>query len=260
MGIKQLERRPFPTTVSYRYFIICYVQMIKYWHRIKTSTPKESLILQLINYVEHQETQEHFQWFSTVKFILKMCDLEYVWQDPTKVENGTLVTKCFNYLSKRYVNFWHNRINNDESCCPSKKPTHGGNKLSTYRLIKKDYRMETYLYHISDRDIRRNLTKLRCSNHPLQIEQGRYSQTNVTERLCIACNKIEDEIHFLTECKLYVTVRQKLYKDHSITSTNKDTKEIFIDCMKRNDKLYILDIANFVTACFEIRRIFLSSN
>ena len=109
---------------------------------------------------------------------------------------------------------------------------------------------------INDRDIRRNLTKLRCSNHPLQIEQGRYSQTNVTERLCIACNKIEDEIHFLTECELYETVRRKLY----ITSTNKDTKEIFIDCMKRNDKLYILDIANFVTACFEIRRIFLSSN
>ena len=72
--------------------------------------------------------------------------------------------------------------------------------------------------------------------------------------------KIEDEIHFLTECELYETVRRKLYKDHNITSTNKDTKEIFIDCMKRNDKLYILDIANFVTACFEIRRIFLSSN
>ena len=50
--------------------------MIKYWHHIKTTTPKESLILQLIHYVEHQETQEHFKWFSTVKFILKLCDLE----------------------------------------------------------------------------------------------------------------------------------------------------------------------------------------
>ena len=67
--------------------------------------------------------------------------------------------------------------------------------------------METYLYHISDRDIRRNLTKLRCSNHPLQIEQGRYSQTNVTERLCIDVQQIEGEIQFLTECKLYETVR-----------------------------------------------------
>ena len=80
----------------------CYVQMIKYWHRIKATTPKESLIVQLINYVEHQETQEHFKWFLIVKFILKLCDLEYVWQDPTKIENGTLVTKCFNYLSTIY--------------------------------------------------------------------------------------------------------------------------------------------------------------
>ena len=38
-------------------------------------------------------------------------------------------------------------------------------KLKAYKLIKNDYKMETYLYHISDRKVRRYLTKLRCSNH-----------------------------------------------------------------------------------------------
>ena len=71
----------------YPLMLNCYIQMIKYWHVIKTTAPKESLILQLINYVEHQETQGHFKWFSAVKFILKLYDLEYVWQDPTKIEN-----------------------------------------------------------------------------------------------------------------------------------------------------------------------------
>ena len=78
------------------------------------------------------------------------------------------------------------------------KPTRGGNKLGSYRLAKNDYNMETYRYHISDHEIRSNLTKLRFSNHLLLIEKGRCFQVAVTERLCKSCNKIENEIHFST--------------------------------------------------------------
>ena len=69
--------------------------------------------------------------------------------------------------------------------------------------------METYLYHISDCEVRRDLTKLRCSNHSLLIEQGRYSKLEVAEYPCKKCNKVEDEIHFLIECKLYDSVGKK---------------------------------------------------
>ena len=47
--------------------------------------------------------------------------------------------------------------------------------------------MEPYLYFIMDCEIRRNLAKLRCSNHFLSIESGRYLKlltvfvNNVTE-------------------------------------------------------------------------------
>ena len=141
----------------------CYVQMIKYWHHIKTTTPKDSLVYNIINYAEQSETQKHCRWLSTVKFILKLCNLNYVWEDPTKIKHGALITKCFNHLVKRYCKFWHDHVNN-VSCCPSKKQTRGRNKLRTYKLIKNDYKMETYLYHISDCEVRRDLTKLRCSN------------------------------------------------------------------------------------------------
>ena len=42
------------------------------------------------------------------------------------------------------------------------------------------------------------LTSRICA-HKLEIEKGRYFQTNRTERLCKICNdlKIEDENHFL---------------------------------------------------------------
>ena len=180
----------------------------------------------------------------------------------TKTKHGALITKRFNHSVKRYFNFWHDRVNNDVSSCPNKKQTQGGNKPRTYKLIKNDYKMEAYLYHISDREVRRDLTKLRCSNHSLLIEQGRYSKLEVPERLCIRCNNVEHEIHFLTECKLYDSVRKNLFGDNNIISIDRNIRDTFIYCLNNKDKNFILrvNVAKFMTACFELRKIFSNCN
>ena len=244
----------------------CYVQMIKYWHHIKTTTPKDSLVYKFINYTEQSETQKHCRWLSTVKFILNLCNFNYVWEDPTKIKHGPLITKCFNHLVKRYFKFWYDRVNNDVSCCPSKKQTQGRNKLRTYKLIKNDYKMGTYLYHISDREVRRDLTKLRRRNHSLLIEQGRYSKLEVAVRLCEKCNKVEDEIriHFLIECKLYDSMRKKFFSDgfsdNNIISIDGNTRDTFIYCLNNKDKNFVSNFARFTTASFELRKIFSNCN
>ena len=91
----------------------CYVQMVKYWHHIKTAYSKDSLVYEVINYMENNDKQEQYKWLSTVKFILELCELDYVWKDPDKIENSNLITKCFNSLVERYINFWQDRISND---------------------------------------------------------------------------------------------------------------------------------------------------
>ena len=144
------------------------------------------------------------------------------------------------------------------SCCPNKKKTQGGNKLRTYKLIKNDYKMETYFYHISDREVRRDLTKLRCSNHSLLIEQGRYSKLEVAECLCKKCNKVGDEIHFLIECKLYDSVRKKFFSDN--ISIGGNTRHTFMYCLNNKDKNFILNVAKFTTACFKLRKSFSNCN
>ena len=121
----------------------------------------------------------------------------------------------------------------------------GGNKLRTYKLIKNDYKMETYLYHISDREVRRDLTNLRCSNHSLLIEKGRYSKLEVAERLCKKYNKVEDEIHFSIECKLYDSVRKKFFNDNNIIGIDRNTRYTFIYCLNNKDKNFILNVAKF---------------
>ena len=78
-------------------------------------------------------------------------------------------------------------------------------KADTYRQFKTEMNFEPYLDH-KNRKMRVNMAKLRTSDHKLEIEVGRHQRPLIprTERKCTMCTEeVEDEIHFLTHCKLY---------------------------------------------------------
>ena len=83
------------------------------------------------------------------------------------------------------------------------------------------------------------MTKLRCSDHKLRIEEGRWNKPSIprTERKCYMCNQVEDEIHFLTDCKLYGSRDQfwnKIYNKVPQISTHSSTDR-FIFLMTQED-------------------------
>ena len=81
-------------------------------------------------------------------------------------------------------------------------------KLRTYSLLKLKPGFENYLSEIKSIKERTALTKFRLSNHLLMIEKGRHKDLDRTERFCPFCPKsIEDEIHFLLNCKTYQHLR-----------------------------------------------------
>ena len=81
-------------------------------------------------------------------------------------------------------------------------------KLRTYSLLKLQPGFENYLSEIKSIKERTALTKFRLSNHLLMIEKGRHRDLDRTERFCPFCPKsIEDEIHFLLDCKTYQHLR-----------------------------------------------------
>ena len=111
---------------------------------------------------------------------------------------------------------------------------------------------------ITNKESGRRLSKLRCGNHDLAIETGRYKEQAVEGRLCLNCNKVEDELHFLIECELFTIVRKKFLKDLSeiypnLKSDNK--KQMFISLMSTDNCIIVKELARFINACFEIRRI-----
>ena len=73
--------------------------------------------------------------------------------------------------------------------------------------------MERYL-HLPDFGQRKQITKLRCSDHQLEIEKGRHKRPEKTLRelrVCRLCdiNSIETEEHFLLQCPAYDHIRTK---------------------------------------------------
>ena len=87
-------------------------------------------------------------------------------------------------------------------------------KLRTYGLLKTEPGYEFYLSNIQSIKDRTALTKFRISNHVLQIEKGRHKNVDKRERFCPFCPEVvEDEEHFLLDCKTYRHLRTELFKD-----------------------------------------------
>jgi len=77
-------------------------------------------------------------------------------------------------------------------------------KLRTYKLFKKDFRLETYLTLDLNKKIYTKIARFRCSSHSLRIETGRHEKPKVPieDRICDKCpdNEVEDELRCLMIC------------------------------------------------------------
>jgi hypothetical protein len=59
--------------------------------------------------------------------------------------------------------------------------------------------------------MRNIISKIRCSDHSVEIERGRHLNIPGVERICKTCAEgvIEDEEHFLLNFKIYQPIREK---------------------------------------------------
>ena len=70
--------------------------------------------------------------------------------------------------------------------------------------------MENYLNLPTFKE-RKYISKLRCSDHGLEVEKGRHQKIPREERKCKLCyiNNIETEEHFIFHCNTYDTIKAK---------------------------------------------------
>ena len=91
-------------------------------------------------------------------------------------------------------------------------------RLTTYKTINDDFTLPKHLglpYHL-----RKVISRTRCSNPPLEIENGRHKNPIIPrqERFCKLCydQVVEDEDHFILRCTTYSHLRDhyQIYQDN----------------------------------------------
>ena len=108
--------------------------------------------------------------------------------------------------------------------------------------------MEPYLNLLHDFQLRKCISKFRCSDHVLEIESGRHRKLKYGERICKICKAaVESEEHFLRFCTLYSELQYRYFGN--ITP--------FAECvsiLKCEDKKSAANLANYLSKSFATRK------
>ena len=130
-------------------------------------------------------------------------------------------------MKSDYYDFWKNRVVHST-------------KLEFFTSQKSIYSQERYLCAIKKIKYRQALSKLRLSNHSLNIEAERYKQPKIPRerRICFLCNlsKVETETHFLFECPAYDTQRQAFSKELERYSLEQLPNESSLKCFMETEQ------------------------
>ena len=117
-----------------------------------------------------------------------------------------------------YIKFWESKIKSGEG------------RLEYYKTVKTNFVLEKYLDELNFEE-RKNVSKLRCSDHALEINKGRHKNIPREQRLCKLCREevVESEEHFLYNCSFYDNIKndctfltpETIFKDENIHKLGK---------------------------------------
>ena len=186
---------------TYPVSITIKVRLVSYWLNI-ISADENKISKQMYNlmYNLHQNDTYQSDWLNCVRNILEVNGFGYIWVGQGINSNAIYIKELLKHtLQAQFAQEWHSEMDLSRKC-------------TLYRHVKTEFKLEPYLLKLS-RDVFRYIVKLRCSNHKLAIETGRYYGIDRNLRYCDMCNLdvLGDEYHVFFECANpdIVTLRQQ---------------------------------------------------
>ncbi|CAB3993421.1 Hypothetical predicted protein [Paramuricea clavata] len=208
------------------------------------SLPQTTIAKQAFLISKDLHSKQKMSFYGNAMDTIKNLNLneEILNLEAVTTEHIKTITKT---LEEKYLTFWKHKLENSS-------------KLTFYSTFKTDHNLENYLVFIKDPHKRRCLSRLRVSNHDLQIEIGRYQNIPREERLCKICNsgEVENETHLLLSCKAYEQSRANLrssLENASSDEINLNSQTLSADLMKSTDSEIITKLSKFVYSCFKQR-------
>ena len=196
-----------------------YRLMLNYWKRL-CSLPERSLAKKAL--IENANIRS--KWIRTIEKLVRLFNL-------IEVPFKKFKNKTKSAIPTYFETNWKSKLRNEEI-----------SRLKTYKTINSDFTLPKHLG--LPFEIRKVISRIRCSNHPLAIEKGRQKnpKTPREQRVCLLCTEeaIEDEEHFLMKCPTYSHLREY----HQMNTDN-------VPDLLNSDDQYKL--AKFLISAFELR-------
>ena len=128
-------------------------------------------------------------------------------------------------------------------------------KLRYYNMYKACRTQEEYLNFNIPKYSRSLFAQFRAGILPLQVEIGRYRDTDLSVRNCTLCSQgvVEDEFHLLCKCDFYDEFRSSLYRKAAVNYDNFiniDDLEQFVYLVNNEQRAVI----TFLTDAIQKRR------
>ena len=196
-----------------------YRLMLNFWHRV-TSLPDTTLVRKALT----ENIELRTNWIITIEKLINRFKLADKIGNHKRFKEQTKAI-----VNKTYSKFWEREIIDPNST-----------RLLLYKQIKRELKMENYLQVLSYEN-RKIITKIRCSDHCLEIEKGRHRNIHRNDRICKLCdkNEIETEEHFLLRCNMYCQLRTTYNIGRNMT-----VNELFSDTNSVQLGNYLIEAMN----------------
>ena len=158
----------------------------KYFYRLNQMN-NNKLTKKVYNELSRLDSLSFPNWITKVKEEARKLDINLL----NEVNAAKFKLDVIQKLKIFFLISWHTEI--------MEQP-----KLRCYRAFKNEFKLEKYLSCITITKHRNALSKLRCSSHHLAIETGRWHTNPLppARRVCSSCRVMEDEVHFIVDCRI----------------------------------------------------------
>lgn len=176
-------------------------QVIAYYSRLNT-LGINPLLKDAFNLTKKLSEERVYTWYSFASSIIDEVKLDkdhihYLDKHFHEVKS-TIKNICKKRVKESYLEIFTDKIDRFDN----------SSKLFLYSKLKTELQPADYLSLINFNS-RQCLTKLRISDHNLEIELGRYKKIAREDRHCKICKVLDDEYHFLFHCKINEEPRNK---------------------------------------------------
>ena len=215
------------------------IAAIRYWFKIlQCDGTKYIKLVYNVMIEDLQNSPEKSSWAKSVKLLLESLGCGHVWIEQGVGDINMFLRVFKQRLTDNLIQGWNEQVSNSS-------------RANTYKLIA-NFNFKCYLDVVTVRKFRYAFTRLRVASHRLEIEAGRWHKPNrtpVEERKCLFCrNSLEDEFHFVIECKLYQDLRQKYIKRYFWARPNIPK---FIELLESENKKTIKNLSIYIFKSFK---------